>query len=72
MTKEYNLHKDNKLTVGDKLKDRMGNHYLVVDMKHQIMGHSQYASEVLVECVKGKNKGRTMWVDHYLASEYKV
>ena len=72
MTKEYNINNENKLTVGDKLKDQMGNHYLVVDMRHEPLSHSQYASEVLVECLKGKNKGRTMWVDHYLATQYKI
>ena len=72
MTKEYNINNENKLTVGDKLKDQVGNHYVVVDMKYPPLSHSQYASEVLVECLKGKHKGRTMWVDHYLATGYKV
>lgn len=67
---EYNLTRETKLTVGDILKDQTGNKYVVVDMKYGNT-HSQYASEVFVECIAGKNKGRSMWVDHYLASEYK-
>ena len=68
---EYNLTRETKLIVGDILKDQAGNKYVVVDMKHGNT-HSQYASEVFVECIAGKNKGRSMWVDHQLASEYKA
>ena len=67
---EYNLNGDNKLMVGDKLKDGSGNHYVVVELRHANT-HSQYASEVFVECFKGKHKGRSFWIDHYLASQYR-
>lgn len=69
--KEYNVNKDNKLSVGDKLQDSAGNKYVVTALKYNNPSHSQYASEVLVECVKGKHEGRKVWVDHYLASQYK-
>ena len=68
---EYHLTRETKLIVGDILKDKTGNKYVVVDLRHGNT-HSQYASEVFVECVAGKNKGRSMWIDHYLASQYKV
>ena len=67
---DYRLAREIKLTVGDILKDKVGNKYVVVGLKHGDT-HSQYASEVFVECVAGKNKGRSMWIDHYLASQYK-
>lgn len=68
---KYNVNNENKLTVGDKLADRNGNKYVVFELGYGNT-HSQYASQVRVECVAGPHKGRTMWVDHYLASEYKV
>jgi hypothetical protein len=68
---EYNLTRETKLIVGDMLKDAAGNKYVVVDLRYSNT-HSQYASEVFVECISGNHKGRFMWVDHYLASEYKA
>ena len=69
--REYNVNNENKLQVGDKLKDEAGNCYVVVQERYQPLGHSQYASDLLIECVKGNNKGRKIWVDHYLATLYK-
>ena len=66
---EYNLNQENKLRIGDKLKDDK-NQYVVVEMDYSNT-HSQYASKVMVHCVKGPHKGRQMWIDHYLASQYK-
>ena len=70
--KEYNINQENKLSVGDKLKDKSGNKYVVTALRYQTLSHSQYASDVYVECIKGKHGGRSIWVDHYLASTYKV
>ena len=66
---EYNLNQESKLRVGDKLMDDK-NHYVVVDMEWKNT-HSQYASAVKVECIKGPNKGRSMWIDHYLATTFR-
>jgi hypothetical protein len=68
---EYKLAREIQLIVGDILKDKAGNKYVVVDLRHADT-HSQYASEVFVECIAGNNKNRSMWVDHYLASQYKT
>ena len=68
---EYHLTRETKLIVGDILKDKTGNKYVVVDLRY-CNTHSQYASDVLVECIAGKNKGRSMWIGHYLASQYKA
>ena len=67
---EYNLNRENKLVIGDILKDPAGNEYIVADLKHANT-HSQYASEVFVKCLKGKHKGRSFWTDHFLASQYR-
>lgn len=67
---EYNVNNQNKLRVGDKLKDDK-NQYIVVDMEWKNT-HSQYASSVKVECIKGPHKGRSTWIDHYLASQYRT
>tara|TARA_R110000823_G_scaffold275648_1_gene394354 strand:- start:254 stop:469 length:216 start_codon:yes stop_codon:yes gene_type:complete len=70
--REYNITSETALSVGDKLKDEAGNHYIVVELEYQLLGHSQYASKVLVDCYKGRHKGQTRWVNHQLALAYKV
>ena len=68
--KEYNINNENKLSVGDKLKDDK-NKYVVTKMIYHPNQHSQYASEVVVECVSGPHKGRTATISHELAKEFK-
>ena len=67
---EYNVNMDNKLDVGDTLRDD-NNMYVVVGT---IFGntHSQYASKVDVKCTSGPHRGRVMSIDHCLATQYKV
>ncbi len=33
--------------------------------------HSQYASEVLIECIEGPRVGQVKWVPHQFAIQYK-
>ena len=67
---EYNINKRNKIEVGDTLRDNFAE-YVVKDTRW-LDTHSQYASEVLVECVSGRNKGELRWISHHLLLEYKV
>lgn len=71
MAKEYNINNENKLSVGDKLSDGK-NSFVVTKMVYHPLQHSQYASEVEVECVKGPRKGAKFTCDHYVATSYKV
>ena len=66
---EYNINNENKLRIGDTLNDEK-NTYVVRDVSYGNT-HSQYASHVKAECLSGPNKGRSMWIDHYLATAYK-
>ena len=66
---EYNVNNENKLGVGDTLTDN-NNKYVVREVSYGNT-HSQYASHVKVECISGPNKGRVMWLNHYLATNYK-
>ena len=68
--KEYNINRDNKLSVGDKLKDKKGK-YVVTKLIYYPNQHSQYAEDVEVECLTGQNKGRSMILSHELAKDYK-
>jgi hypothetical protein len=67
---EYHVNNENKLTVGDLLADPAGNKYIVRDTKWDNT-HSQYSSKVLAECYAGPNVGKSRWVDHFLATQYK-
>lgn len=67
---EYNLNNENRLVLGDTLKDPAGNEYIIADVR-SANTHSQYASEVFVKCLKGKHTGRSFWTDHFLASQYR-
>jgi hypothetical protein len=69
--KEYNVNQQNKLSVGDKLSDGK-NSFIVTRLIYSQYSHSQYASEVEVECVKGPRKGTKFTCDHYVATSYKV
>jgi hypothetical protein len=68
--REYNITKESALSVGDKLSDASGNKFVVVDLQWKNT-HSQYASEVLIECYQGPREGQVKWVSHQLAIEYK-
>jgi len=67
---EYNISKETALVVGDKLSDAARNKYVVVDLQWKNT-HSQYASEVLLECYKGPRKGESKWVPHQFAIPHK-
>jgi hypothetical protein len=67
---EYNISKETALVVGDKLSDAAGNKFIVRDL-HRKNTHSQYASEVLIECYKGPREGQVKWVPHQFAIQYK-
>ena len=66
----YNISKETALVAGDKLSDAAGNKFVVVDLQWKNT-HSQYASEVLLECVGGPRKGQVKWVPHQFAIQYK-
>jgi hypothetical protein len=66
----YNISKETALVAGDKLSDKAGNKFVVVDLQWKNT-HSQYASEVLLECYAGPRKGQVRWVSHELAIQYK-
>ena len=68
--KEYNINQQNKLSVGDKLSDG-NNKFVVTRLISYPNQHSQYASEVEVECVSGPRKGTVFTCDHYIATTYK-
>ena len=67
---EYNINNENKLRVGDTLSDKAGNKFIVIDQQHNNT-HSQYASELLVECYGGPRNGQVTWVPHQIATQYK-
>jgi hypothetical protein len=67
---EYNINKDNKLSVGDLLSDKVGNKFIVIDQDWK-NSHSQYASELLVECYAGPRTGECKWVPHQFAIQYR-
>ena len=67
---EYHVNNENKLRVGDILKDDK-NKYVVRDVSFGNT-HSQYASHVKAECMSGPHEGRSMWIDHHLATKYKT
>ena len=67
---EYNINMDNKLTIGDTMSDRAGNKYIVIDQLHNNT-HSQYASELLIECYGGPRAGECKWVPHQFAIQFK-
>jgi hypothetical protein len=69
--KEYNINQENKLSVGDELKDKK-NQYVVTRLIYYSYQHSQYAEDVELECLKGPHKGRTIILSHELAKGYKV
>jgi hypothetical protein len=66
----YNISKETALVAGDNLSDAAGNKFVVVDLQWKNT-HSQYASEVLIECVDGPRKGQVKWVPHQFAIQYK-
>jgi hypothetical protein len=70
MVTEYNINMDNKLTVGDTLSDASGNKFIVIDQQYKNT-HSQYASELLIECYGGPRNGQVKWVPHQFAIQYK-
>ena len=67
---EYNINMDNKLSVGDTMSDKAGNKFIVIAQEHRNT-HSQYASELLIECYGGPREGQTKWVPHQFAIQYK-
>ena len=67
---EYNINNENKLRVGDTLSDKAGNKYIVIKQQHNNT-HSQYASELLIECYGGPRNGQVKWVPHQIATQYK-
>jgi hypothetical protein len=67
---EYNINKDNKLNIGDTLSDKSGNKFTVIDQRHN-NNHSQYASELLIECYGGPREGVCRWVPYQFAIQYK-
>ena len=67
---EYNINNENKLRVGDTLSDKAGNKFIVIDQQHNNT-HSQYASELLIECYGGPRKCQVKWVPHQIATQYK-
>ena len=66
----YNITKETKLEVGDKLSDPAGNRFVVVAKRYSGT-YSQYALEVMLDCVSGPRVGLVRWVSHWLAIEYK-
>lgn len=66
----YNVSKETALVAGDKLSDASGNKFVVVDLQWKNT-HSQYASEVLIECIEGPRVGQVKWVPHQFAIQYK-
>lgn len=66
----YNVSKETALVAGDKLSDASGNKFVVVDLQWKNT-HSQYASEVLIECTEGPRLGQVKWVPHQFAIQYK-
>ncbi len=67
---DYNINTDNKLRVGDTMSDAAGNKFIVIDQQHNNT-HSQYASELLIECYGGPRNGQVKWVPHQFAIQYK-
>ena len=67
---EYNINMDNKLSIGDTMSDKAGNKFIVIDQQHNNT-HSQYASELLVECYGGPRTGECKWLPHQFAIQYK-
>lgn len=67
---DYNINKETKLEVGDKLSDPAGNHFVVVAKRYNGT-YSQYALEVMLDCVSGPRVGVVRWVSHWLAIGYK-
>lgn len=66
----YNVSKETALVAGDKLSDASGNKFVVVDLQWKNT-YSQYASEVLIECIEGPRVGQVKWVPHQFAIQYK-
>ena len=66
----YNVSKETALVAGDKLSDKAGNKFVVVELQWKNT-HSQYASEVLIECIEGPRVGQVKWVPHQFAIRYK-
>jgi len=67
---EYNINMDYKLSIGDTMSDKAGNKFIVIDQQHNNT-HSQYASELLVECYGGPRTGECKWLPHQFAIQYK-
>ena len=68
--KEYNINQENKLSVGDILRDGLSK-FVVTKLIYSPNQHSQYAEYVEVECLAGAYKGQITTVSHELAKEYK-
>lgn len=67
---EYNISKETALVVGDKLSDAAGNKFVVTSLVHRNT-HSQYASDVLLECYEGPREGLVKWFPHEFVIGYK-
>jgi hypothetical protein len=52
------------------MSDAAGNKFIVIDQQHNNT-HSQYASELLIECYGGPRNGQVKWVPHQFAIQYK-